>query len=294
MSTSPSIGLALLGSDALAPHLAALAACPAFAVVGQWGEATATAGPAPARAAAQLIADPQVRVVVLCMQGAQREYWGLQAAQAGKEILTLGLPATTYPGLQRLEHAAAAGGSGIWVAGGLGANAVRLLEPARGKVFLSLRARVPQAALVGRGGLLAEWGAYCLQILAQRHGRLDSVYARSRSLGLNRPEEDMVTAQLRFANGLEGEVSLVGLGEGSGVELEEWSRGGRESHCLAWSGAEGPGLRGVYEALAQSLASGMPRPPEFRPPLEGLRWAKWFEQSARLDREVFANEVVHG
>lgn len=294
MPKSPSIGLALLGSDSLAAHLAAIAACPAFAVVGQWGEAIATAGAAPLRSAAGIIADPHVHVVVLCLRGAQREYWGLQAALAGKGILTLGLPAATYSAMERLHHAATARGSAIWVAGGLGANAVRLLEPARGKVFLSLRAQVPQAALVGRGGLLAEWGAYCLQILAQRHGRLDSVYARSRSLGLNRPEEDMVTAQLRFANGLEGEVSLVGLGDGSGVELEEWSRGGRESHSLAWFGTEAPGLRGVYEALSCSLASGTATPPEFRPPLEGLRWAKWFEQSARLDREVFANEVVHG
>jgi hypothetical protein len=154
---------------------------------------------------------------------------------------------------------------------------------------------VPQSLLRGtREGVLACWGAECLQVLADRYGPLDSVYARSRSLGLNRPEEDMSSAQLRFRKGTEGLVFLNGLGSQSEVWLEEWGCENHLVHRLDWRLEETAELAGCYREFCTLLAGGPMPAFQLDRRLEGLRWAEWFQQSARLDREIHADEVVHG
>ncbi|MCC7261536.1 MAG: hypothetical protein IT369_03335 [Candidatus Latescibacteria bacterium] len=295
MPLSPPNGIALLGSTQLPLHLAAIRQTAGLQVVGHWSAGAGTVA-APARQdPAELVCQPQVRAVVLCLDAPEREFWAREAIRAGKMAVCFGLPALTYLRLRGLVVEADQAGVHLVVIPPLDAGAASLRGLQAGRVLVSLNGRLPQDLLRhGREGLLHHWGAFCLQLLAERHGRLDSVYARTRSLGLNRPEEDMVSAQLRFTNGVEGVVSLVALAADSEVILEEWGEGERQCHRLTWSSGDSDGPGQGYAALAACLEMGCPPPVWMHPPLEGVRWAEWLAQSARLDREVFANEVVHG
>lgn len=285
------IGLALLGLGTLADHLAAIRSNPFLSAVGYSGQ-----GPEelPLREPQALLMDPRTRGVVVSGTPAEREYWSQQSLRAGKPVLSCGLPAHNYARLSLLlEEARQAEVELCMVPRALIPDEVYLAR--QGAVYLAFQGWVSQAALRGtREGLLAHWAAPCLQMLAGRYGQLDSVYARTRSLGLNRPEEDVANALLRFRNGVEGWVSFCGLGGQSGMELTEWGQEDEHHHCWEWA-ASGPALlTTVYQSFQAYLLGREALPAQMKVPAEGLRWAEWFQQSARLDREIFADEVVHG
>ncbi len=289
----PVQGLALLGLKDLRQHLAAIEQHGALRVVGCWGEVPAGAAISSVPDPAELLLHPQTKGVVVGADGALREYWLRQAAKAGKPVLSCELPTPSFARLQDMVEQARASGGVICMLPRLRVLGEDL-PPADGTWYFSLRVRVPRAALTGtRQGLLVFWGVALFQVLAERFGRLDSVYARTRSLGLNRPEEDVVSAQLRFANGVEGLVSLSGLGSESEMVLEEWSEGGARCLRFVWLEPGAAALGQAYADFAQVLRPGAEAPPPLRLPLEGLRWAEWFQQSARRDREIYANEVAH-
>lgn len=294
MPALPSLGLALLGSCNLPGHLAAIRNTPGLEVVGCWGVLPAdAAGPLFADPSA-LLHHPQVKGVVVCTQLHEREYWAREAIRAGRQVLCTSFPAVSYRRLKQLVEEGRSAGVQVCFVPRLVGPPGWMAGRSEGVLYFSLRAAIPQDQLQGtREGVLIHWGAECLQLLADRHGALDSAYARSRSLGLNRPEEDVVTAQLRFKNGIEGLVSLNGLGAQSGVVLEEWGEGKDRICSMNWRVPE-DGYLEPYREFRGLLAEGLAPAIHVGQRLEGLKWAEWFQQSARLDREIYANEVVHG
>jgi predicted dehydrogenase len=295
MPALPSHGLALLGSCNLAAHLAAIQGTPGLAVVGCWGVLSPDALVPSFGDPAALLHHPQVRGVVVATDFPEREYWARQAILAGKHVLCPALPAASYQLLKTLVEQGVAAGVHLCLIPRLVPCPELTGQSAQEVLYFALRAAVPQDQLQDRGeGILFFWGGECLQLLAERYGALDSAYARTRSLGINRPEEDVASAQLRFRNGIEGLVCLTGLAGRSGVELEEWREGGQLSFRCAWQSPGAAGLAGPYREFGRLLAEGVPPPCGLGSFLEGLRWAEWFGQSARLDREIHADEVVHG
>lgn len=295
MPALPPLGLALLGSCNLPGHLAAIRNTPELEVVGCWSEQPSEVGYPHYADPAALLQHPRVKGVVICTQLHEREYWTREVIKAGKQVLCSALPAATYRRLRQLAEDGRSAGVQVGLMPRLVVPPEWLAGRAEGIRYFSLRAAIPQDLLRGtREGVLSHWGAECLQLLADRCGALDSVYARSRSLGLNRPEEDVVAAQLRFRNGIEGLVALNGLGSQSGMELEEWGEDLYRIHRMNWR-VWGDGHLEEYYREFKLLLTGIPAPASgvgLR--LEGLRWAEWFQQSARLDREIHASEVVHG
>lgn len=297
MPALPSLGLALLGPCNLPGHLAAIRNTPELEVVGCWGELPAGAGCPLYADPSALLHHPQVKGVVVCTQLHEREYWTREVIKAGKQVLCSSLPAATYRRLKQLAEDGRSAGVQVCLIPRLVVPPDWLAGRSDGIFYFSLKATIPQGLLRGtREGVLSHWGADCLQLLADHYGALDSVYARSRSLGLNRPEEDVVAAQLRFRNGIEGLVALNGLGSQSGVELEEWGEDKYRIYRMNWHVSGDEHLEEYYREFKCLLTETSTPVSVVRVGLrlEGLRWAEWFQQSARLDREIHASEVVHG
>lgn len=271
--------LAVIGPCRRAEHLAAIEALEGVRLV----------------EAAEPLADPAVRGVVICTPLAERAHWIGQAAAAGKHILCESPPAATFQRLGQLADRCR--GAGVELA----ATAEVLVSPFAAQVhqalgqglsgaplFFELRIAIPQSWVKdAREGLLLGHGLAYWALIHEYFGALDSVYARARSLGLNRPQEDVAVAQLRFRNGVEGLVHLNGLGEQGRASLQIWGERGRNEFA-----AELPfDLRPQYENFLAALNNGTAPVLSGGPLLEGMKWAGWFRQSARLDREVFAKEV---
>ena len=295
MPVLPSPGLALLGSCNLTAHLAAIDA-QELRVVGSWSEDQVASGNPTHTHPSQLLNHPDIRGIVVCTALHEREYWVRQAVQAAKPVLCAAPPATTFSRMRELAADAKAAGIPILLVSRLHLHTNNIRTRVTGVRYFSLRAEIPRHLLEDtREGVLMHWGAALLQLLAERFGPLESVYARSRSLGLNRPEEDVASALLRFRNGVEGLVDFNGLAEGGGVELREWGIAGTGDFHAPWGAITAELLRPHYHEFGLLLTGAAePVNKTLGAGLEGYRWAEWFQQSARLDREIHAREVVHG
>lgn len=302
MPALPSLGLALLGSGNFAAHLAAIRTTADLRLVGGWGEALADSGCEVFTDPSQALIHPDVRGVVICTPLREREHWIGQALRAGRHVLCASPPAINYRRMKQLAADCRSAGVQICLVTRLPyAAVVRELvsrneqEQKGGVLYFSLKAAIPKTLLRGtREGVLLHWGVECFKVLSECFGPLDSVYARSRSLGLNRPEEDVASALLRFRNGVEGMATLNGLGDEAGVELREWCERGDRILSFAWGEITAQRLEPQYADFKTLLAEGCTPANTLEGMLEGVKWAEWFQQSARLDREIHAEEVVHG
>lgn len=294
MPICPSPGLALLGSCNLAAHLAAIRAQD-LRVVGCWSEDSVATESRVFAEPSQALNHPETQGVVVCTPLHEREHWVRQAVRAAKPVLCVAPPAKNFTQMVQLAAEAKEAGVQILLVSRLRLHADAWPIRPVGVLYFSLRADIPRQLLHDtREGVLLHWGAELLQVMADRFGPLESVYARTRSLGINRPEEDLVSALLRFRNGVEGLAEFNGLGEGTGVELREWSAAGAGESRVSWGTLTAQLLEPHYREFKALLTSGQLPGTNLAARLEGFRWAEWLQQSARLDREIHAKEVVHG
>ncbi len=282
MNNRHSTALAIIGACRLAEHLAAIEALGGVRLL----------------QAAEALGDPAVRGVVVCAPLRERAHWIRQAAAAGKHVLCAFPPAATFQRLRELVDCC--GAAGVELAAFAEALFSPLAAQARqalgqnllgAPLFFELRVSLPQSWIKDtREGLLLFCGPAYFSLIHEYFGALDSVYARARSLGLNRPEEDVVVAQLRFRNGVEGSVHLNGLGGQGRVVLQIW--GERAAREFA---ADLPlDLRPQYRDFLAAIETGRAPALSGARLLESLKWVEWFRQAARFDREVFAHEVCLG
>jgi len=243
------------------------------------------------------LADARVAAVAVATPVHQRRYWIERALDQGKHVLCE-LPLTGSARESLLLARRARHSAGHLVVGGdlaslarardltSGACAERLGAP----VYLRLGMRLPRADVsVTSLGVLAGFGIRIVRLAALVCGRLDTAYARARSLGANRPVEDCVVALLRFVNGCEGLVQVEALGERAGLHLAlTGSRGATE---LDFDLAELDDLSGACLDLKRVLEGGEPECGAHQLHLSALL-VEWIMQAARTDREMARADVT--
>ena len=158
-------------------------------------------------------------------------------------------------------------------------------------LFLDLKVSAPRQCLRNKKeGVLLLHGLEYLSLIGRHLGPLDSIYAHSRSLGLNRPAEDIAVAQLWFNSGLEGIVQINGLGEQDEVSLQVYGRHGTMNSNSGWR-ENLDGLRLQYEDFIECISHGRRPVWSGEEALEGLYLAHWIHQAARLGKEIARPEV---
>ena len=302
----PRVGLAIIGPCRTAAHLAVLKKQKEVTIVG-----LSVKGPSFSLSVpdALLFADhqealdhPEVQGVVVCTLLHEREYWVNQAVLAGKHVLCCSPLAPTCRQARKLVALCRQRGIHLAVEmdvffSPLGNEIRKTVEGQEigPLVFFDLKVFCPKQWLgEEREGVLLLHGIKYLNFVRGCFGDIDSIYAQTRSLGLNRMVEDVVVAQLRFKEGLEGVVSINGLGDRKGVEMALYGRTGATDFKADRLDAFPEGLRFQYQDFARTLRHG--RKPIFggEEGVEGLFCVEWIQQSARQEREIFRKEVKIG
>jgi predicted dehydrogenase len=247
-----------------------------------------------------MLADGDVRGVALCTAPSERLYWARRSATAGKHVLVESPVVSSYrQGRDLAGHCRRAGTCLAVVAPPIYSELASAVKECEGNVgrplYFHLTLHTDKEALAAGGeGVLLQQGVFAMVVLTGSFGHLDSVYARTRSLVLNRAAEDIAVAQLRFQNGLEGSVEINGLESGSEMALRMYGTDGATEIRKDLACTAEDALRVQYESFV-TAAEGGPDP-EFgsRELVQGLFLLGWLNQSARQDREVYRREVEPG
>lgn len=242
----------------------------------------------------------EVQGIVVAPSLEERLFWCEIALEAGKKVLCL------IPPAKRLGR----GNAAFWVHGGrpslFWANPALYTPPGEevlfpdGQIgnllFFDLKITVPRERLgVEKEGILLWTGLEFLSLIEENWGGVDSVWARARSLVRNRIGEDMVVAHLQFKDGKEGVVQVNGLGDRGGVDLKLFGRrGAKEVNCVHW-GADVDVWEKVFRSFLDFATGGVGGPRrEGKSNVEkGFQLMNWIAQSARFQREIYLNEVIH-
>lgn len=297
-----------MGTTCLSRHLAAIEALPRLKLVGHCSGVGETEVQELSRLASthgthdQVLDDGDVRAVAVCTSPAERPYWIRRSATAGKHVLVESPVVSSYrQGRDLADHCRRMGTCLAVVAPPLYSELARAVKKCDrdgqlGRLlYFDLTSHTAKESLAsGREGVLLLQGVFAMVILTGRFGHLDSVYARTRSLGLNRAAEDIAVAQLRFQNGLEGTVQINGLESRSEMTLRIYGSDGADEIRSDLECTTGDGLRDQYESFMAAAEGGAD--PDFgsRELVQGLFMLEWLNQSARQDREVYRREVELG
>ena len=308
-------GLAILGEIRFARrHLEAIERIPSLHLVGYASERGAVEpnrpnheleSPLSARrygSCDEAVDDPAVSGMVICTISSQRAYWSRRAAAAGKHVLCETPAATSLAAALDLISCCETSGVEFALADALldcGITHCARRLATEGKLgrplFVEVQISVPRDRVAqSQNGVLLEYGTGMASLVESTFGRIDSVYGRTRSFALNRPQEDVAVAQLRFANGVEGLFQVNGLGEQSELRIEVHGSKGSARLVQQSPVESSSGLARLYANFADLLHRG-------RRPLyggetmkKGLLAVEWIQQSARQDREVHRRELCLG
>ena len=296
------VGLAVLGQCRLDNHLSVLEGLEGARLVGCSLEDKSSPSGLPEELLlgdhTEALNHSDVHGVIVCTSLPQRDYWIIQAASSGKHVFSESPVAATFFQASGVVHSCSSAGIELAVrakhwSSALDGEIRRLLEEQTigPLLFLDLKVSAPRHCLKNeKEGVLLLHGLEYLSWIGRHLGPLDSVYARSRSLGLNRPVEDLAIAQLWFKSGLEGIVQINGLGEQEEVCLRLHGRCGTMKSNNGW-GENLDGLRLQYEDFIECIAHGRKPAWSGEEALGGLYWAHWIHQAARLGRVIARPEV---
>jgi len=295
--------LAILGDTCLNRHLAVVEALPRLKLIGHSsGGRERSELDITQRTHDELLVDAEVRGVTVCTSPSERSYWVRRSAEAGKHVFAEFPVVSSYRQGRDLADHCRHSGISLAIAvppiySDLAAAAVNCEQSGDiGRALhFELSIRLPKQELAtGKEGVLLLQGVFVMVWLTARFGPLDSVYARTRSVGLNRAAEDVAVAQLRFLNGLEGTVQITGLGSRSELSFHLYGSDGTAESGGIQQASSVAGLRVHYENF-MAAADGK-CDPQFggRELAQGLFMVEWLGQSARQDREVYRSEVELG
>ena len=296
------IGLAVLGQCRLDKHLSVLKSLKGARLVG-----CSLGGNPPECGLPRelLFADhtealnhPDVQGVIVCTPLAQRDYWIIQAASTGRHVFSESPLAATFSQASAVVHSCSAAGVELAVrakhlSAALEADLRRLVEEQTigPLLFFDLKVSVPRRCLIDKKeGVILLFGLDYLSLIGAHLGTLDSIYARSRSLGLNRPAEDLAVAQLWFKSGLEGTIQLNALGEKEEVSFQLYGRYGTMKTENSW-GENLKGLRLQYEDFIKCILRGRKPVWSGKKALRGFYCVHWIHQAARQGKEIAKPEV---
>ncbi len=298
------IGVAIVGAERLAAHVAAIESVSSVRLTGRVREET-NAVESSLLAPEHMLKDPGVGALAVLTRAADREYWVRQAAEHGKHVLCEQPVIGAGRALKLTDHCRQ-NGVGLYLAGRFSSEPERLLQEAVTDgslgtiVFVTLDVFIPQDWMecAGQQGVVVEFGAPFAVVLQHRFGPIDTIYARTRSLVANRPQEDIATIQLRFKDGNEGTLQINALGSRASVCIAVYGTNGSAAFEVDLRKSDSIGLRSSYEKLGQAAADttgdATQRPSRTTALVEGLFIADWIHQSARHNTEVLRREARFG
>jgi len=299
------MGLAIFGEvSSIVQHLQVLDEVGGVQVVGCFctgGKTAELAGKIQVfRHPADLLDLTQVQGCIICTSLEEKGFWIQRALAAGKHVLCELPLASSYrearrvaPGCTRDGPRLAVVSNALFSPSGLAVKRVAEEKEIGRLLFFELNISIPRSGLAPRKeGVLLLCGVDFLGLMGEYFGPVDSVWARTRSWGWNRPAEDTVVAQFRFRDGKEGAIHINGLGERDQVWLRLYGRSG-------WKESSHTKAAGCWEAwrfshldFCQVVQAGKEPVWDGQKALKGFFFADWIQQSARLDREIFSNEVI--
>lgn len=253
----------------------------------------------PTRSAA--IDDADVEAVVVNVETDEREYWVKRAAEAGKHVLCDSPVVPTFSKARCLVSSFEANGLTFAMTDELFYSAIakRARKTVAGGtlgrlLFVDAKVSVPRRWLAPRNaGVMLEYGSSTAVLLQEIIGRLDTAHGRTRSFGVNRPEEDVAVTNLGFVNGVEGILQVIGLGERSELKLEIHGSTGSATFLQQLPIQSRDGLAQIYEGFSRALRGG-PSPCGAQVLQDSSFIVNWIQQSARLGREISRKEVNLG
>lgn len=284
--------MAIVGTERLAAHVAAIEAVSSVFLVGRICEDTDTAesefaGPE------SMLADPGIAALAVLTRMEDREYWVRQAVEHGKQIICEH-PVASAERAIKLGRLCKQSGLSLHLADSVSSELDRTLQKALAStglgsiVFVTVNVFIPRDWVTPRAGLgvVVEFGAPVAHLLSNCFGPIDTIYARTRSLVANRPQEDVAVAQLRFKDGIEGTLQINALGSRARVCVAVYGSADSVVIEMDLRKSNPEGLRAVYEGLGQEVIA---RSSAF---VEGMLIADWIHQSARHNREVPRREIT--
>ena len=207
--------MAIVGTHRLAAHVAAIESVPSVRLIGTVREETdgSVSVPEP------MLKDPRVGALAVLTRAADREYWIRKAADCGRHVLSEQPVFSAHQAVKLSSHCHH-NGVALCVAGRFSSEPERALLEALAEgvlgtiVFIALDVFIPRDWIpqCTEQGVVAECGAPFGALLQHCFGPIDTVYARTRSLIANRPQEDVALVQLHFKDGTEGTLQINALG----------------------------------------------------------------------------------
>ena len=294
-----SVGVATIGSKNVAAHIESIGRCDNLNLVGVADAGEVEIGKALLYETAEAaIADVDVGIIALCTPPLETQHWIRAASGAGKTILAempIGVDSRRSRAL--VEQCAAVGSPLVGVTDLVYSQPGRqfagcLEEKIGSPLYLECGISVSDADLANDStGVLSAHGFGLLALIVKLFGRVDSVYARSRSLKKNRPSEDIAVAQLRFYEGLEGVLIVNGLGDERRTAIQ--LHGSRGSLSLEEERIRFPdGLEAQYGELANNRQNTGSTRFSGTDLITTQHLLDWIQHSARQNREVSRKEVA--
>ena len=234
-------------------------------------------------------------MVVLGPDVNDRTYWLTEATRAGKHALCTPPFSVSYKRTKQLQREfegnqlrlACLSGAGHWE---LASWFTRAQTKTGSPTFINMSLAIAKADLRNEAeGILLRHAVPFLTLLGM-FGDVDAVYARTRSLSLNRPTEDIAIALIKFAHGLEASVQFNGLGTHRRVNADFYGKRGDAKFEL--KAAELTMSFGHQISHFASSISGNSSRDTRKGPMFGHFLACWMIQSSRFDREL-NRKAVH-
>jgi predicted dehydrogenase len=285
------LGLGIVGTNDLRFYLEVLEELPEINIVGIGG--------LPNDHGEGLFEDNQVQTLLIISPIEEYKYWFQRALESGKDIISHGPLGHSYQDALALEKKyVLRGNQWFMLTDSLVCSWEKDMEISNELknnpvLYFDLEVSIPKIWLqTTRGSILNTFGLGALSIIGTQWGKVDSVYAHTRSLGLNKPEEDTVNALLKLRNGVEGTVRMIGLGGKAQASLNVW---GEESHAVFEHALSKTQDKDDIKAQLKSMLSNT-RPNTLwsenrTKQLRALRLSEWIQRSARLNREIFFSEI---
>ena len=284
----------------MAAHVAAIEAVSTLRLVARADEGDAAASELAAPEG--ILADPRVAAVAVITPAADREYWVRRATDQGKCVLCeLPVVSTANAAVKLRNHCRESGVVVLLINRFSPEPERRFRELVTGTrvgpiVFVEFDLFVPRDWLrPGQQGVVLEYGAPFLPLIQDCLGPIDTIYARTRSLVTNRPQEDVAVAQLRFKNGVEGILQINGLSTEASLRAAVYGASGSAAFEMDLRENDASALQPSYAELARLTST--PTDPGDRAAdsavtlVESLFIVDWIHQSARHDTEVHRREV---
>ena len=301
MLADTQIGVAILGGRNISNHLAAISKVSAIRLVGVSAEGMhkrdLPLGVNIFANYAEILNNPLVQGLVFLTSENERGYWIEKGSSAGKHILCCLSPTSTFGRTREIVENCKRQGVYLTLYPGfnfpnLKSAISRIIKKREIGTFLyfDIKIEIPRASFLNeQEGALLLYGMPYLYFF-QEFGVVDSIRARTRSLGYNRPTEDIAIAQIKFKNGLEGLFYLNGLGENEGLKINLYGSNG----SIKFSGDKyipPKGLESYYSDFVGVVQHGG------EPFFGGAEitsshyYLDWIQQAARLDKEILSKDA---